>query len=168
MALLQRSLCFPPGDYPPAYPYVEPFVHADSPASDPFRLALYLVAGLFAANPHHAPTRLADCLGSLMSRCDGDNIEKRFINLLGAEADNVAEFLRPLNRLLAARGCALNYIFLLDDLTYWLDPNATERRDQIRQHWARHFYRASSVSRQAQQSTSPRSLMIEGQHEAIR
>ena len=42
LAALRRSLGFAPGAYPPAYPYVERFVAAESHANNPQRLALYL------------------------------------------------------------------------------------------------------------------------------
>jgi CRISPR system Cascade subunit CasB len=141
IAVLRRSLSFPPGRYPPAYPYVERFVGADRHEADPFRLALYLVAGLFALHPHNAPCRLATSLGELKLRRDSDSIEKRFIALLGADSDNLEQYLHQIVTLLAADDCGLDYVALLSDLPYWLNPNATERRDQIRQHWARDFYR---------------------------
>jgi len=142
IAVLRRSLSFPPGKYPPAYPYVERFVGADRHEADPFRLALYLVAGLFALHPHNAPCRLAASLGELMFRRGSDSIEKRFIALLGADADNLEEYLRQIVTLLAADDCGLDYVALLNDLPYWLNPNATDKLDQIRQRWARDFYGA--------------------------
>lgn len=142
IAVLRRSLGFSPGRYPPAYPYVERFVGVDRHESDPFRLALYLVAGLFALHPHNAPRRLAASLGELMVRRGSDSIEKRFIALLGADSDNLQQYLRQIVTLLAADDCGLDYVALLRDLPYWLNPNATETRDQIRQRWARDFYRA--------------------------
>jgi CRISPR system Cascade subunit CasB len=142
IAVLRRSLSFPPGTYPPAYPYVERFVGADRHEADPFRLALYLVAGLFALHPHNASRRLAASLGELMFRRSSDSIEKRFIALLGADSDNLEQYLRQIVTLLAADDSGLDYGALLNDLTCWLNPNATERRDQIRQRWARDFYGA--------------------------
>jgi len=142
IAVLRRSLSFPPGEYPPAYPYVERFVGADSHGKDPFRLALYLVAGLFALHPHNTPNRLAASLGKLMFRRGSDSIEKRFIALLGADEDNIEKYLRQIVTLLAADDCGLDYVALLNDLPYWLNPNATEKHDQIRQRWARDFYGA--------------------------
>ena len=142
IAVLRRSLSFPPGRYPPAYPYVERFVGVDRHEADPFRLALYLVAGLFALHPHNASKCLGASLGELMLRRGSDSIEKRFIALLGADAGNIEEYLRQIVTLLAADDYGLDYVALLNDLPYWLNPNATERRDQIRQRWARDFYGA--------------------------
>lgn len=142
LAVLRRSLSFPPGTYPPAYPYVERFVGTDRHESDPFRLALYVVAGLFALHPNNVPRRLAASLGELMFRRGSDSIEKRFIALLGADSDNLEQYLRQIVTLLAADDSGLDYVALLNDLPYWLNTNASERRDQIRQRWARDFYGA--------------------------
>jgi len=154
IAVLRRSLSFPPGKYPPAYPYVERFVGADRHEADAFRLALYLVAGLFALHPHNAPKRLAASLGELMLRRGRDSVEKRFISRLGADADNIEKYLRQIVTLLAADDCGLDYAALLIDLRYWLNPNATEKRDQIRQRWARDFYGALIV-RDVKPETTP-------------
>jgi CRISPR system Cascade subunit CasB len=160
IAVLRRSLSFPPGKYPPAYPYVERFVGADRHEADPFRRALYLVAGLFALHPHNAPRRLAASLSELMLRRGSDSIEKRFIALLGADADNLEEYLRQIVTLLAADDCGLDYVALLNDLPYWLNPNATEKRDQIRQRWARDFYGALTPRDVKPETTSSNNVNI--------
>lgn len=79
LAELRRSLSFAPGAHVKAYPYVERFVARDSHAQDAQRLALYLVAGLFALHPQQAPRTLATAFGELMRQRDSDSIEKRFI-----------------------------------------------------------------------------------------
>lgn len=143
LAELRRSLSFAPGAYVRAYPYVERFVARDSHPQDAQRLALYLGAGLFALHPHQAPSTLAAAFGELMRQRDSESIEKRFITLLGADAENLADYLRQAVSLLAASDIGLDYAALLDDLRFWLrrslDP---EVRDRIRQRWARDFYRA--------------------------
>src|ERR1019366_1060543 len=68
LAILRRSLSFAPGAFPPAYAYVERFVGADRKATDPFRLALYLVAGLYALHPETGKNTLAVGLAELMLR----------------------------------------------------------------------------------------------------
>jgi CRISPR system Cascade subunit CasB len=77
-----------------------------------------------------------------MLRRGSDSIEKRFIALLGADAGNIGEYLRQIVTLLAADDYGLDYVALLNDLPCSLNPNATEKRDQIRQRWARDFYGA--------------------------
>lgn len=145
LAILRRSLSFESGAYPPAYPYVERFAGAERHARDPFRLALYVVAGLFALHPHQASTSLARSLGELMRARDSGSIEKRFIALLGADAENLPNYLRQIVSLLSANDLGFDYEQLLDDLTRWLNPRLDpDWRDEIRQRWARDFYRASA------------------------
>ena len=140
LAILRRSLSFAPGAFPPAYAYVERFVGADRKATDPFRLALYLVAGLYALHPETGENTLAVGLAELMLRRNSGSIEGRFLALLEADAENVAEYLRHSVTLFAADNLGIDYAVLLSDLSAWLNPYAGEKRDQIRQKWARDFY----------------------------
>lgn len=143
MAVLRRSLSFKPGGYAPAYPYVERFVAAERHAQDASRLALYLTAGLYGAHPQQGAKSLASGLGQVMRERDSASIELRFIALLGADAENLAIYLRQVISLLASEECALDYAGLLRDLSVWLNPYIdTERLDNVRQRWARDFYRA--------------------------
>lgn len=143
LAHLKRSLGFDPGAYPRAYPYVERFVGADKHADDPWRRALYLAAGLFALHPmHHEGVSFATALGRVGRSRDSSSIEQRFIALLGAEPESLPTLLRQSVSLLAADGQGCDYASLLDDLARWLDPFRLEARDQLRQRWARDFYRA--------------------------
>ncbi len=142
LAHLKRSLGFAPGAYPPAFPHVERFVGADRHADDPWRLALYLTAGLYARHPMHQDgVRLAAALGRLGRERGSDSVEQRFIALLGADPASLPSLLRQAASLLAADGLACDYVVLLEDLTRWLNPHASESRDRLRQQWARDFYR---------------------------
>jgi CRISPR system Cascade subunit CasB len=141
LATLRRSLSFAPGAYPPAYPYVERFAGKERRATDPFRLALYLVAGLYALHPEISTSSLASGLGELMHRRESGSIENRFIAMLGADAENLAEYLRHTVTLFAADNLGIDYALLFDDLVVWLNPYAAEKRDKIRQQWAREFYK---------------------------
>ncbi|QEP44491.1 type I-E CRISPR-associated protein Cse2/CasB [Ectothiorhodospiraceae bacterium BW-2] len=141
MAHLKRSLGFTLGGYPRSYPFVEPFVNGDRPAYDAQRLALYLTAGLFAMHPNHqTKTTFAAALGQLAAQ-RSDSIEKRFIALLSADPETVANYLRQNMALLASDDLGLNYATLLNDLTEWLNPYRAERHTAIKQRWARDFYR---------------------------
>jgi CRISPR system Cascade subunit CasB len=144
LAKLRRSLSFAPGAYWPAIPLVERFVPVECHAQNPRRLALYVIAGLFALHPQTASRSLAASFGELMHRRDSSSIEKRFIALLGADAENLPDYLRQVVNLLAADDIGLDYATLLRDLGFWLNPHLDpEIRDRIRQRWARDFYRAS-------------------------
>jgi len=143
LAHLRRSLGFPPGAYPHAYPYVERFVGADRHASDPWRKALYLTAGLFALHPEHREGEtLAAALGRLARARESTSIEQRFIALLSAETEILPHMLRQAASLLAADGLPCDFSRLLDDLGIWFRTHDPEGRDRLRQRWARDFYRA--------------------------
>lgn len=147
MAHLRRSLSFEPGADPKVYPYVERFVARESHANDAHRLALYLTAGLFAVHQLHGNSSFATAYGDMFRQRESDSVEKRFIALLGADADNIANYLRQAVSLLKADAIAFNHAKLLRDLSQWLNPNLlSERRDSLRQQWARDFYRAIAVS----------------------
>ena len=140
---LKRSLGFAPGAYPKAYPYVERFVGADRHAQDPWRLALYLTAGLFALHPcHQTGLSVASAWGRLGKQRKSDSIEQRFIALLGADVQSLPVLLRQATSLLSADNLACDFAALQDDLARWLNPHAHDQHDTLRQKWARDFYRA--------------------------
>lgn len=139
MATLRRSLAFEPGTYPKAFPFVERFVGADRPALDSWRLALYVVAGLFARHPQQGHLSFAAAFGELMRKRESDSIEHRFIALLEADTGNVPYYLRQAVSLLASEQIGVDYVRLLNDLAVWMNPHAD--LDWIRQRWARDFYR---------------------------
>lgn len=147
MATLRHSLAFAPGCYPPAYPYVEPFVGNERSVSDARRLALYGVAGLFARHPQQRAESFASAFGELFRQRGSASVEQRFIALLGADPENVLDYLRQAVSLLAADKLGLDYARLLDDLSRWMKPDGD--RDHLRQHWARDFYRAAQATPEA-------------------
>jgi CRISPR system Cascade subunit CasB len=145
LAILRRSLSFESGAYPPAYPLVERFVPRDCSARDSRRKSLYLVAGLYAQHPKHGSKSLASAFGELMRQRGSDSIEKRFIALLGADAENLGVYLRQVVSLLAADDIPFDYGLLQDDLRLWLNADADhDWLDNLRQRWARDFYRTFS------------------------
>lgn len=140
LAALRHSLAFEPGSYPKAFPYVERFAGAAVHERAARRLALYAVAGLFARHPQQGSQSFATTLGELMARRQSPSIEGRFVALLGADAENIVDYLRQAVSLLAADDIGCDYARLLDDLSQWLNPHADPSR--LRQRWARDFYRA--------------------------
>lgn len=149
MAVLRHSLAFEPGSFPRVFPYVERFAGAATHERDARRLALYVVAGLFAKHPLQQPDTFAAAFGKLMRERSkpgepNKSIESRFIAMLGADANNVAEYLRQAVSLLASGGWGFDYVRLLGDLTQWMNPNLDP--NQLRQRWARDFYRAAQAS----------------------
>lgn len=146
LAALRHSLAFSPGDDPKAYPHVERFVGREWPAADPRRLALYAVAGLFAAHPMTHERPLPAALGKLLREKDRPSLELRFLALLEADPEGVLPHLRQTVSLLASESLGYDQADLLRDLCVWLDDRADPAwRDNIKRRWARAFYGALQV-----------------------
>lgn len=155
LATLRHSLAFAPGSYPKAFPYVERFAGMAASEYDPRRLALYAVAGLFARHPEQSPQSFASAFGELMRRRDSDSIEKRFVALLSADDENIADYLRQAISLLGAEGIGCDYARLLDDLSRWMNRAIDPvERDRLRQRWARDFYRAAQPRTESEPATA--------------
>lgn len=138
-AVLRRSLAFDPGTFVPAYPYVEPFLQgADSPWR---RTVLYLVAGLWAAHWRDdragTPLSIGMACAEYQMTSRSTSTERRFINLLDADADQLPHRLRQMVGLLKEQ--CIDFEALLERLLYWNDE---EKRTQYA--WARDYYRAQS------------------------
>lgn len=150
-AVLRRSLAFEAGRYPAAYPYVERYIGRQWHERDARRLASYAVAGLYAFHPKH------DCRLTFGGACGelkrqlirnnkgGDGVERRFVSLLNADAENVTLYLRQLLTLMGPDAPGFDYVRLLDDLMKWMNlfPGRGDDRDHLRERWAREFARAS-------------------------
>lgn len=135
-AVLRRSLAFDPGAFPPAYPYVEPFV-GDSDNSWQ-RSMLYLVAGLWALNWREGrggpPISLGKACAAYRVASGSSSTERRFINLLDADADQLPHRLRQVIALLKDQ--VIDFDALSKGLLYWNDD-----RKRTQNAWAREFYR---------------------------
>jgi CRISPR system Cascade subunit CasB len=135
-AVLRRSLAFDPGVHAPAFPYVEPFLKG---ATEDWRRQMhYLVAGLWAA--HWSEGRAAATV-SLAKACAQHQInsgsastERRFINLLDADREQLPHRLRQMIALLNEQ--SIDFQALLNDLLYWNSPDKN-----VQNAWARAFYR---------------------------
>lgn len=134
-AALRRSLAFAAGTYPPAMPYVEPWIQGEEGWR---REAYYLVAALYALKDgeHQPGQTLAKALSEVRQNRGSESIEKRFLALLDADRDQIAFRLRQAVGLVEG---GLDFAQLLDDLLAWFSP---ERRVQAR--WAREFYGVQS------------------------
>lgn len=149
MATLRRSTAFEPGRYPSAYPYVERYIGKDWHERDPRRLATYAVAGLYAHLPKHdANITFAGACGRLKRQRTandhgGDGIERRFVSLLNADAENIVQYVRQMLTLMGRDSGGFDYVRLLDDLMRWMNPlpGRGEDRDRLRERWAREFVR---------------------------
>lgn len=141
LAALRHSLAFDPGDDPRAYPFVERWVGLDCHPCASRRLALYAVAGLFAAHPVTHTQSLAGALGQMLRDTERPSLELRFRALLEADADGLMAHLRQAVSLVAAEGLGYDHAALLCDLSTLLDDRAEpDWRDDVRRRWARQFY----------------------------
>lgn len=134
-AVLRRSLAFDPGRHVPAYPYVEPFLKGEE--NHWWREVTYLVAGLWAANWREgraAPMSIGRACAAHQRASGSDSTERRFINLLDADPDQLPHRLRQMIALLKEH--AIDFEALLRGLRYW---NSDQKHTQNA--WARDFYR---------------------------
>lgn len=142
-AELRRSLGEPPGMSVAAIPYVERFSLGEN---DWVRCMYYLVAGLFclverpleprATPPEPYKKNLGESMAQLyLMRDRSGSTEQRFVRLLDADAERLADRLRQNVTLLRSEGVPIGWDVLLNDLKFWRSEN---RRVQHR--WARSFY----------------------------
>jgi CRISPR system Cascade subunit CasB len=153
-AILRRSAAFDPGEYVPAFPFVEPFLPEDTPESE--RRAFYLCAMLYALHGLHQEGRwLARAFGALWWKHEKrPSLEKRFIALLESDADALPEHIRHIASLLKDE--PFDHAALLADLRELMKPYVTERQNRIRARWAKDFYRTQgSAADQSPEAAAP-------------
>ncbi len=147
-AVLRRSLAFDPGTFVHAIPYVEPFVKA---ADNSWRRSmLYLVAGLWAAHWREGQRgpllSLGGACAAHQASSGSTSTERRFINLLDADSDQLPHRLRQMIALLKEQ--AIDFDDLLKRLLYWNDD---QKRTQNA--WARDFYRNMNYEMEIEPTT---------------
>lgn len=145
-AVLRRSLAFDPGEYVPAFPYIEPFIKDDD---NVWRREMhYLVAGLWAMHWREGRTGTPMPIGEACAIVDHEkrskagsddhrkltSTEKRFISLLDADSDQLPHRLRQIIALL--KDHSIDFEALLKGLQYW--QSYKKRTQEI---WARDYYR---------------------------
>jgi len=135
-SILRRSLAFEPGEYVAAYPYVEPFLKDEN--SQQRRETFYLVAGIWAAHWREEKGAVLVPIGKACANHQNSSgstsTERRFINLLDADRDQLPHRLRQMIVLLKEQ--PIDFGHLLKGLQYWSND---QKRTQ--QEWARDFYR---------------------------
>lgn len=143
-AVLRRSLAFDPGQYVHAFPYVEPFVRDD----DAWRREMhYLTAGLWAAHWREGwmgpSLSLAKACATHWQQSGSVSTERRFINLLDADREQLPHRLRQMISLLKEKN--IDFDALLKDLVNW-----NHERKRTQNNWARDFYRTLNPDTQNQ------------------
>jgi CRISPR system Cascade subunit CasB len=102
-----------------------------------------LVAGLFALTKGDCPNRkdwsFGRAFGSLPGKADNTSIERRFIDLLDTDIDDLRYKLRQALTLVAPHQLPLDWELLLVHLRQWDHP---DRR--VQKWWARDFWAAAS------------------------
>ena len=135
-AVLRPSLSFNPGEFPSAFPYIEPFIQ-DEDASWR-RTAYYLVAGLWAAHwqagQNGTPLPFGKACAIHQVTTGSTSTERRFINLLDADGDQLPHRLRQMIALLKEQ--CIDFDDLLKRVLNWNDD-----RKWTQNSWARDFYR---------------------------
>ena len=130
LANLRSGLGKLPGEMARVHKHVVPYL-PDERFNDQW---YYTLASLFGSFPKH---RQGYSIGKAFHplRAKSDSMEARFVALLNAHPDDLADHLRHTVSLLKANEQPLDWFQLLGDLLQWDHP---ERHVQLR--WARDFY----------------------------
>lgn len=148
LAALRRGLGQPNGQAREMYPYVVPWLPAES--GGPREAAYFLVAALFA---YHPDAGGVGNLGEAFRRTrdpQGDNtaIERRFTALLTAHPDDLPFYLRQAISFLASKDVPVNWQQLFADIQHWGHPDGYAQKQ-----WARAFWGRPTTDTQTQPQT---------------
>lgn len=131
LADLRSGLGKSPGEMASVHKHVVPYL----PEKNYNDRWYYLTAALFGLYPKHEARR---SLGTAFQplRANSDSMEARFVALLNAHADDLADHLRHAISLLKSNEQPLDWFRLFEDMLQWEHP---EEHVQLR--WARDFYK---------------------------
>jgi CRISPR system Cascade subunit CasB len=148
-AHLRRGLGKPPKASMEMYPYLGQFLSADSDGKNNRREnAVFIVAALFAYYPD-AKTNAGNLGASLRQLKDeSDSIEKRFIALLNAEAEELPDYLRQIIGLLKSKDVAVNWQKLFENVQFWSNDNRRVQNDWARSFWGNYNNEKNQDSRE--------------------
>lgn len=133
LAHLRRGLGQRPGESMEMYPYVGRFITEKT--NESHDRAVFLTSALFA-DYADATQNVGDLGRSVKLIADtSDSIERRFVALLDAEADDLHYYLRQMIGLLKAKSIAVNWNQLFNDIRDWGKPSRSVQR-----RWARSFW----------------------------
>ncbi|MDR6218991.1 type I-E CRISPR-associated protein Cse2/CasB [Deinococcus soli (ex Cha et al. 2016)] len=134
LSTLRHSLELPPGEYRPAFRYVEPFT--PETISDREREAYYLTAGLYALTPDVRTARGVN-FGQTFAQIDTGGRDRRFARLVDSDWTELPDQLRQAVRLAASHHAPFDWTRLLTDIHHWEHPTHTVQRQ-----WLRAFHHA--------------------------
>ena len=133
LAHLRRGLGKPPKSAMEMFPYLGQFLSHETKQN--YENAVFIVAALFAYYPG-AQSNVGNLGASLRKmKDDSDSIEKRFVALLNAEAEDLPYYLRQIIGLLKSKEIAVNWGRLFKDVQNW---NSDKRF--VQQKWAEQFW----------------------------
>lgn len=110
-------------------PLIVPFLPSDDRTAGSY----FVVASLFGLHPESGGSgNFGDAFRRLG---DHESAQKRFVALLNAHADDVAEHLRRAVALARSANVAIDYRRLLRDLTHWSHPDRFVQLAWARSYW---------------------------------
>ena len=162
LAALRRGLGQRPGETMELYPYVVPYVQGLRYTSD--ENAYYIIASLVGLYPtpswQRSDGKQLTNLGAslaLLKDDSGDSLEKRFVALLNAHADDLPEHLRQAISLLKSKDKPVNWLRLLRDIKQW------DREDRrVQRLWAKGFW-GQAVEDDDESATQPDDMADENE-----
>ncbi len=138
LAHLRRGLGKQPKTAMEMYPYLGQFLSHEPKHG--YENAIFIVAALFAYYPD-APGNVGNLGASLRQLKDeSDGIEKRFVALLNAEAEDLPYYLRQIIGLLKSKDVAVSWDQLFKDVQNWNGDKGF-----VQQNWARSFWGNSAA-----------------------
>ncbi len=149
LAALRRGLGREGGAWE-TYPTVMPFVRKDASRAE--ETAYFIVGALFGLNPSPSwrrsdiedrrATNFGASLAILKNKNpESDSVERRFVALLNAEAEDLPTHLRHAVSLIKSSDSPVpvDWLSLLNDLTWWESENR-----EVQRRWARAFWRVEN------------------------
>jgi CRISPR system Cascade subunit CasB len=162
LAALRRGLGQQPGETIELYPYVVPYVQGLRYTSD--ENAYYIIASLVGLYPtlswQRSDEKQSINLGAslaLLTGDSGDSLERRFVALLNAHADDLPEHLRQAISILKSKDKPVHWLRLLLDLKQW------DREDRrVQRLWAKGFW-GEAVEDDDDSATQPDDMAVENE-----
>jgi CRISPR system Cascade subunit CasB len=137
IAALRRGVGKPPGTTPETFPIMVPWTaDMDRFAADTY----FLVGSLFALNQSNcADGNIGTTFAQIRGRENeaSDSLEKRFVALLNADAEDLPNHLRHAVSLAASKDVAINWAQLIADLRHWNHLDRFIQRRWAEQFWGR-------------------------------
>ncbi|MCF8305602.1 MAG: type I-E CRISPR-associated protein Cse2/CasB [Ignavibacteriales bacterium] len=137
LAALKRGVAYSPGEFPPQYVYIVPWI----PPND-YELPYFLTASLFGTHPENTQDgNFGDAFRKLKQVKGSESIDLRFNAILQCRDEDLSYQLRNAVSLLASENIPVNYYELFYSLRHW---GSTEKF--VQKKWARGYWRFEKVN----------------------